>query len=213
MKAKQVSWFYFLWNLYGVSASLSACCCCKLSDASVFHWCSPSHTWSSTRLHPTGKIILVILPCEDSCYWHSQGPKTHCPVAPQLPLKKACMEQSKDPIMAQVLASGGITHVYRFKYRTWKGSSTHHSAIQALVLGWGLNKALSAEAFWQSCFRLNIQDLGLWLYRWWWSYFLKLGKQLKKKRLFSYLCIYLDCEVSGVVLLPVICETGMSCFL
>lgn len=52
--------------------------------------------------------------------------------------------------MAQVLASGGITHVYRFKLRTWKGSSTPPSAVQALVLGWGFNKALSAEAFWHS---------------------------------------------------------------
>lgn len=118
--------------------------------------------------------------CHSTCCWHSQGAKTHCPVAPQLPLKKECVEQYKDPIMAWVLASGGITHVYNFKCRTLKGSSTHHFAIQALVLGWGFNKAWSAEAFWQSSFRLNVEHLGLWLYLWQWSYFLKLGKQLKK---------------------------------
>lgn len=92
--------------------------------------------------------------CHSTWWWLLQSTqsrsKTRCPVAPQLPLKKAYMEQYMDPIMARVLASGGITRVYRFKYRTSKGSSTHLSAIQALVLGWGFNKASRAEAFWHS---------------------------------------------------------------
>lgn len=41
--------------------------------------------------------------------------------------------------------------VNRFKPGTWKGSSTHRSAIWALVSGWGANKASwNAKAFWHS---------------------------------------------------------------
>lgn len=50
-------------------------------------------------------------------------------------------------------------------------------------VGVGLEQSIECwSILTQSSFRLNIQHLELWLYRWWWSYFLKLGRQLKKKK-------------------------------
>lgn len=110
--------------------------------------------WAQLDCSLTGSVMLVLVPGDDLGCWRNQVPETHHPCGFVAAFEKCpslCTEGYKGPTVSQVLASGGITHVYRFKLGTWKGSSTHPSAIWVPVSGWGTNKARRcAEAFWCS---------------------------------------------------------------